>query len=134
MRIDPYIWDRVCPEPNTGCWLWTRYTNAKGYGCVGHVKGRAATAHRESYRLHVGPLLPGLQICHACDTPACCNPEHLWQGTPRANSLDSLRKGRYKGGGQHTKGRRKTGPVSERTLYRRARFAREGGRLDYAKC
>ena len=31
-----------------------------------------------------------LLICHKCDTPRCCNPEHLQLGTIQQNALDSL--------------------------------------------
>src|SRR5437763_397830 len=26
-------------DPRTGCWLWTKYRNARGYGIVGHNGG-----------------------------------------------------------------------------------------------
>ena len=34
-------------------------------------------------------------ICHSCDTPGCCNPEHLWKGTYKQNSQDMAKKGRH---------------------------------------
>jgi hypothetical protein len=36
-----------------------------------------------------------LFLCHKCDNPLCCNPEHLFPGTPKENSQDSISKGRF---------------------------------------
>ena len=33
-------------------------------------------------------------MCHRCDNPACCNPDHLFLGTYGDNTMDARRKGR----------------------------------------
>jgi hypothetical protein len=40
------------------------------------------------------PVPPGMNVCHSCDNPSCCNPDHLWVGTQRENVQDAVRKGR----------------------------------------
>jgi hypothetical protein len=40
-------------------------------------------------------------MCHKCDTPACVNPDHLFEGTQLENLADRERKGRTVRGEQH---------------------------------
>jgi HNH endonuclease len=77
--------ERYVPEPNSGCWLWTRAIN-NGYGIVRH-HGRNHFAHRVIYEALIGPIPPGLQIDHKCRNPACGNPDHLEPVTGRINRL-----------------------------------------------
>lgn len=89
---------KFCPEPNTGCWLWTASTlKPYGYGRIGLGGREAGTelAHRVAWLLAYGEL-PMLHVCHKCDTPPCVNPDHLFLGTDADNLEDMRRKGRGK--------------------------------------
>lgn len=67
-------------------------TNGR-YGTLGGRSERYA--HRLAYAAFHGK--PGDKVvCHRCDNPLCCNPEHLFLGTQRDNLLDALSKGRMK--------------------------------------
>ena len=81
------------PVTESGCWLWTAFTNACGYGCF-RVAEASLLAHRVSYELHVGPIPDGLHVLHKCDTPPCVNPAHLFLGTHTENMADMVAKGR----------------------------------------
>jgi predicted nucleic acid-binding Zn ribbon protein len=76
-----------------GCWEWGGARCGKGYGSLS-VDGHVASAHRRAWELAYGPIPKGMQVCHTCDNPPCCNPAHLFLGTNRINQLDSMLKGR----------------------------------------
>jgi len=85
------IWERVSPEPNSGCWLWTGGAS-HGYGVM-RVDGCTVRVHKEVWeRLHGRT---DLFVCHKCDVPLCCNPDHLFAGTQTDNMSDCARKGRH---------------------------------------
>lgn len=74
-----------------GCWEWTgtRWKNG-GYGRIGANK----KAHRLAYEEAHGPIPEGMFVCHSCDNPPCCNPEHLHLGTPADNMREKKERGR----------------------------------------
>lgn len=99
LKLRASLWDRfhdkVSPEPNSGCWLWTGAVKEYGYGVIG--LGRRSEgiqkAHRVAYRLY--KCDPGDKIVmHKCDNPYCVNPDHLALGTLADNMQDCVRKGR----------------------------------------
>lgn len=89
--------------PDLGpCWIWTGATDSSGYGKLGLGKrgdGLAKASHI-SWALHYGSFPGVLDVCHACDSPLCVRPSHLWLGTGTDNIRDAQRKGRLVGAGK----------------------------------
>lgn len=52
-------------------------------------------------------------VCHLCDNPKCCNPDHLWIGTPKQNSEDEVKKNRQSKGEKHPISKMKERDVRE---------------------
>lgn len=73
-------------------WLFTGCVNNNGYGQIRH-NGKTMLAHRVAYELITGEEPNGV-LLHTCDTPLCCNPEHLTVGTQMDNLQDMRNKGR----------------------------------------
>lgn len=85
------FFDRVYPEPNTGCWLWAGAHHPSGHGCVNpNSHNGFSWAHRYSYFIANGDFDRQKLICHKCDNPWCVNPEHLYVGTHSDNVRDIL--------------------------------------------
>lgn len=78
------------PEPNTGCWLWTRLVDKDGYGI--HFANKQGRAHRFSFTIFKHEIPKGMIVMHSCDTPSCVNPDHLRLGTYYENSNDMVNK------------------------------------------
>lgn len=81
-------------QTRSGCWEWQGFRHHSGYGAV-NWRGKPWRVHRLAYRLWKGEIPAGLDVCHACDNKPCCNPDHLWAGDQRANSLDVVLKGQH---------------------------------------
>lgn len=90
------VLNKVIPIPFSGCWIFMGAVNHWGYGMIG--TGRRGMpvdrAHRVTYKHFKGDIPQGMFVCHSCDVPSCCNPDHLFLGTNQDNVNDMLRKRR----------------------------------------
>lgn len=92
-----WLFKRIEPDPNSGCWLWTGKASKEGYGIMNRDGFSDIKAHRLSYWLYKGEIPHGMVIDHKCRTPACVNPDHLEPVTQaenvmRGNSLPARNK------------------------------------------
>lgn len=98
MPLDVALWSKVA-KSEEGCWLWTAALNGKGkhaYGVFRHNK-KKRYAHRTAWELTYGPIPAGIEVCHRCDNPTCCRPDHLFLAPHIVNMQDMGKKGRAAG-------------------------------------
>jgi hypothetical protein len=88
--------DRVFPrlEWDGDCLLWNGPVNNKGYGSVTRSDGGSRLVHRIVAEEH-GLVDDNTITLHSCDTPRCCNPEHLSGGTQADNIAESIERGLF---------------------------------------
>lgn len=101
---DISFWTKVDQKGPSDCWPWLASVNKDGYGqfWIGYT---FVPAHRYAYVFKHQEALPeGTIICHHCDNPKCCNPNHLFAGTTQDNVSDKMHKGRWSN--QYAKQRR----------------------------
>lgn len=87
------LWERVQRADGDGCWEFIGSRQKFGHGLIG-VNGRVVKAHRLAWELTYGPIPDGMLVCHRCDNPPCCRPDHLFLGTARDNTQDAIVKNR----------------------------------------
>ena len=95
-----WFWQQV--EKTDACWLWSRGRDSCGYGTLMREDGSADRAHRMAWILTFGEIADGLFVCHKCDNPPCCRPDHLFLGSQKDNMQDAARKNRTVFGEQHS--------------------------------
>lgn len=95
-----FFWSKVDkngpihPVLGTRCWLFMGSRTKLGYGST-HFMGKPSSAQGIAWFLTYGTWIKN-RACHHCDNPPCCNPEHIFDGTPKENTRDAMKKGRLK--------------------------------------
>ncbi len=87
------FWNNVNIKEKDDCWEWMGYLDHNGYGSIS-INNYPNRTHRYAWEIVHGCIPEGLCICHKCDNPKCCNPEHLFMGTVYDNTHDMIKKGR----------------------------------------
>ncbi len=88
-----FFWSKVDMPHRKKCWEWQGAKTKTGYGNVRHNK-KYLRAHRVAWELVNFEVPDGYIVCHVCDNPSCCNPDHLMLGTIRSNAADMMFKNR----------------------------------------
>lgn len=90
------FWRRVDRRGPDECWPWLGAHNSWGYGQI-RIGARTRPAQVVACELTSGQPFPeGMDGCHTCDNPPCCNPAHVFPGTARDNMQDAAHKGRLR--------------------------------------
>src|SRR5262245_25727439 len=87
------FWNKVDKKSDNECWEWKSARTKRGYG-KWTFENKTMNAHRFAYQLIHSPQPSNLYVCHKCDNPPCCNPSHLFLGTPLENIRDMISKDR----------------------------------------
>lgn len=82
----------IYKNPKNGCWEWQGMKKS-GYGYFS-INRKDLAVHRIMYEKHKGKIPKGINVCHFCDNPLCCNPDHLWIGSQSDNIKDMISKKR----------------------------------------
>lgn len=84
---------------DNGCWEWLSCSR-NGYGVI-RAKRRTYLVHRLTYELWKNIDPQTYFVCHKCDNPICCNPDHMFLGSQVENIGDAKNKKRMKQGENH---------------------------------
>lgn len=80
-----------------GCWIWQAQAQHDfGYGQISGMN-----SHRFAFKWAHGNIPTNAWILHRCGVAACCNPDHLYAGSPTENAADTGRHGRRHTGVKH---------------------------------
>lgn len=93
--VEDRLWNRLSKDPETGCWVHLNRPTGDGYPQL-KVDHKPWSVHRLAWTLSYGPIPQGMRVCHHCDNPPCCNPDHLFLGTDGDNARDRNAKGRHR--------------------------------------
>lgn len=96
--IKKRFWSFVDVRGDDECWPWLAGFYDSGYGQFTYKRKKKyikVKASRFAWRLTKGKIPKGLLVCHSCDNPPCCNPNHFFLGTYKDNSHDSMNKKRH---------------------------------------
>jgi hypothetical protein len=83
---------KILIQPS-GCWHYQGARDGDGYGMF-WFQNRTIGAHRFSAEHLGGLIIQGACVCHRCDNTICVNPNHLFIGSNKLNTLDRHSKGR----------------------------------------
>ena len=86
------FWTFVQIGDKNECWPWMGFKTVRGYGRASW-HGQTRGSHRIAFMLTYNRW-PALNVCHSCDNPSCCNPEHMFEGSQADNTIDMARKER----------------------------------------
>lgn len=115
------------------CWIWQGNKDIHGYGRI-RVQSVYIKSHRLLWITRNGLIPDDLCVCHNCDQPACCRPDHLRLDTSPENIRERTRKGRTAHGATNAHAKLNDDLVREmRSLHPTLNYAQLGRKYGIAK-
>ncbi len=111
------------------CWPFMPNRARRGYGVVAW-RNKDVTPARVAYEIANG-VPPEHDACHTCDNPPCCNPAHIFDGTPKENRNDCEAKMRHNYGERN--GRHRLTEEEAKAIVARASFRSSSERQEIAR-
>lgn len=94
MGATEYLWSQIDVRGPDECWPWIgRMRGGDGRGYIS-IDGQRYIVPRLVYELAHGAMPDDKWALHTCDNPPCCNPAHIYPGTPQDNVRDKVERGR----------------------------------------
>lgn len=75
-RLPDRFWDKVHPEPSSGCWLWDGGLNSKSRHPYFCYESRIFTVHKFISERFMG-MTEKERSFLSCDNKLCVNPKHI---------------------------------------------------------
>lgn len=93
------FWAKVNIGGPEDCWDWMGTKSKRSNQGYLMRNGKFYISSRMAWELTNGPIpkgegYHGICVCHKCDNPKCCNPNHLFLGTHLDNMKDKVKKNR----------------------------------------
>ena len=79
-------------DAETGCWVWVRRLDLKGYGRINGHSGRSTAVHRIALEAKLRRPLGVEQAHHVCANKSCVNPDHLEPTSLRENVAEMMQR------------------------------------------
>jgi hypothetical protein len=94
------FWSKIDKREPDECWPWLCGTDKSGYGSFKVMNYQTVAASRMALICTEWREPMGMHVLHTCDNPPCCNPAHLYFGTPLQNGHDKAERSRARTGDQ----------------------------------
>lgn len=95
--VEAAFWKKVEKTGDDDCWKWTGSTDKDGYPLLS-FRRKQFRAARIAAIISCGSIKNDQQACHRCGNLWCCNPGHIYAGSPTENSADKVMHGTHKMG------------------------------------